>query len=640
MPTVQFGKRPGRTRGRPENKATADGAVSVSVLSPGGTTEVGEAQVVTLTNGYGGTFTLSDGVDTTNAIAWNASAGTVETRIETDFASVTACSVTGSAGGPWTVTFEDDAGDLALMTGDASGLTVQSVTFAETVKGVANTYQISTLSTNADTGNVLFSFGGNDSASTAYNAVAGTVDTNVTGITGITDVGVTGAGTAGDPWVVTFADPAGDAGPLTLTNVDATLAATTTIATPTPGVDNVFEVVSIYNGATSGNFTLTYDAVETAAINYNAAASVIKAKLEALAGITTVAVTGTGTSGDPWIVTFEDPAGNVGAITATDTGLAGGTPTTTIAVDTPGVDRVDEIQSIHVNAADAGTFTVTHGGQTTAPIAWDATAAALKAALELISSITTVNVTGTGQSGDPWLIEFIDPSGAEAEVTTTDSLTTTATLTYSETTPGIDAVNEKQTVTLNNATGGTFTLTYSGQTTSALTFDDTAADVETALETLSTITAATATGSAGGPFTVEFVDPGGADLAMMTATSSLTGAAATVGVEETVAGIVNVNETQLFTVDGDTGTYALSYGGQTTGNIAAAAVAADIETALELLSTITAVTVTGDGTRKNPFTVVFVTPEGDATMLSATVTSLTNTVVVAARAQGSSDDRE
>ena len=62
-----------------------------------------------------------------------------------------------------------------------------------------------------------------------------------------------------------------------------------------------------------------------------------------------------------------------------------------------------------------------------------------------------------------------------------------------------------KTVTVDeDATGGTFTLSFGGQTTSALDYDATAAEVQTALVALSTIGAGkvTVTGSAGGPFTV------------------------------------------------------------------------------------------------------------------------------------------
>ena len=47
----------------------------------------------------------------------------------------------------------------------------------------------------------------------------------------------------------------------------------------------------------------------------------------------------------------------------------------------------------------------------------------------------------------------------------------------------------------NDATGGTFTLTYDGQTTAATAFDTTAATVKTNIEALSNVTAATVTGT-------------------------------------------------------------------------------------------------------------------------------------------------
>lgn len=53
-----------------------------------------------------------------------------------------------------------------------------------------------------------------------------------------------------------------------------------------------------------------------------------------------------------------------------------------------------------------------------------------------------------------------------------------------------------------NATGGTFTLSVSGQTTSSIPENAAASAVESALEALSTVTVATVTGSNGGPFTI------------------------------------------------------------------------------------------------------------------------------------------
>lgn len=78
------------------------------------------------------------------------------------------------------------------------------------------------------------------------------------------------------------------------------------------------------------------------------------------------------------------------------------------------------------------------------------------------------------------------------------------------------------TVTITGSpTGGTFTLTYGGETTSALAYNAAASVVEAALEALdSTPTdGVTVTGSAGGPYTIK----GLADDEDLTATASLTG---------------------------------------------------------------------------------------------------------------------
>lgn len=87
--------------------------------------------------------------------------------------------------------------------------------------------------------------------------------------------------------------------------------------------------------------------------------------------------------------------------------------------------------------------------------------------------------------------------------------------------------NEVQTATVTGTpTGGTFTLTWSGQTTAAIAYNATAATVQTALAALSNIGAGnvTVSGSAGGPYTVTFVGAlASTDVAVIAATSSLTG---------------------------------------------------------------------------------------------------------------------
>jgi hypothetical protein len=87
--------------------------------------------------------------------------------------------------------------------------------------------------------------------------------------------------------------------------------------------------------------------------------------------------------------------------------------------------------------------------------------------------------------------------------------------------------NEVQTVTITGSpTGGTFTLTWSGQTTAAIAYNATAATVQAALEALSNIAPGdvVVTGNAGGPYTLTWGGTQlGENVAAPTATASLTG---------------------------------------------------------------------------------------------------------------------
>jgi hypothetical protein len=107
-----------------------------------------EAQTVTISGGVtGGTFTLSFGGNTTAAIAWNATALTVQGALE-NLASIGEGNVlvTGNAGGPWTVTFQGTLGDApqVLLTHNIASLTggTPAMTHAETVPGVAGSVAV------------------------------------------------------------------------------------------------------------------------------------------------------------------------------------------------------------------------------------------------------------------------------------------------------------------------------------------------------------------------------------------------------------------------------------------------------------------------------------------------------------------
>lgn len=97
--------------------------------------------------------------------------------------------------------------------------------------------------------------------------------------------------------------------------------------------------------------------------------------------------------------------------------------------------------------------------------------------------------------------------------------------------------NEVQTLTEGGSGLTSFTVTFGGQTTASIAAAATAAQVQAALEALSTIGAGniTVTGNAGGPYTLTFIGVfAGTDVAQVTATP--TGGTGTVTPATTTAG--------------------------------------------------------------------------------------------------------
>lgn len=111
------------------------------IISDAGTSEV---QTATITGApTGGTFTLTYSAQTTTPIAFNAAAAAVQTALE-NLANLVPgdVTVTGSAGGPYTITFNASLGNVVQVTADATGLTggtAPAVNTATTTPGVAGT---------------------------------------------------------------------------------------------------------------------------------------------------------------------------------------------------------------------------------------------------------------------------------------------------------------------------------------------------------------------------------------------------------------------------------------------------------------------------------------------------------------------
>ena len=138
---------------------------------------------------------------------------------------------------------------------------------------------------------------------------------------------------------------------------------------------------------------------------------------------------------------------------------------------TDGTSTANEVQQLVIKAS-TGTYTLSFGGQTTAtPLAYNANAATIQAALEGLSTIGTGNVAVAPQSlGIAFLITFqgtlgnknVNQLGAASSAT----------------------VPEVQNVDLLDTTGGTFTLTLDGKTSGKIAYNADATSVTTQLASL------------------------------------------------------------------------------------------------------------------------------------------------------------
>jgi hypothetical protein len=118
---------------------------------------------------------------------------------------------------------------------------------------------------------------------------------------------------------------------------------------------------------------------------------------------------------------------------------------------------------------------------------------------------------------------------------------------------GVASANEIQTVTLaksvGNPTGGTWTLTFNGSTTTAIPWNADGAAVQVIMRLLPTINGANVdvTGAAGGPYTVEFTGTlAGVDQPLMTADAT----GLTVSPCTATVALVSTPQTALYYFDG------------------------------------------------------------------------------------------
>lgn len=191
-----------------------------------------------------------------------------------------------------------------------------------------------------------------------------------------------------------------------------------TVATTAEGTTGVKDIQLLTYSAvpTAGTFTLTFESQTTAAINFSDSNATIKSKIEALAAIVTVTVTGSFAAGHT--IQFDDPVQNISlAIVGSNTLVDGVTPVTvTPTTLQEGILAVKEVQTLTFGSVPvAGQFKLDISGETTTAINHTQGATELKAALDALPSIGSTTVTGSFSAG--FTITFDTPVAPIAQAT-------------------------------------------------------------------------------------------------------------------------------------------------------------------------------------------------------------------------------
>lgn len=381
-----------------------------------GTGTAYEYEVVNAGSATAGTFTLSDGVDTTSAIAFNATGSTIATEVETDIASIASgeyAYVTGVLG---VTLHRRTASNLTALTIGTGSLTGTATVETGRNGGGAAVSEIQKVYHDGTGGDFTLTYSGQTTSAIAYNATSSELEDALEALSniGASDLTITGSGTEADPYFITFGGSLANTNLTQMTGSSASLtgAVSATISTTTAGSGPTDEVQTItITGASSGTFTLSYEGATTAAIAYNATAYAVR---DALCDLSTIAGT-------------------------------------------------DEVQTLTITGTPTGgTFTMTYSGQTTAGIAYNANAATVQAALEALSNIGAGDVVCTGGDlpGTPVVVTFRQALGrTNVALMTADgaSLTggTTPAAAVALTTAGVDAE-----VTVSGSAGGPYTVTF------------------------------------------------------------------------------------------------------------------------------------------------------------------------------------
>ena len=426
---------------RPEIQSIATSAPAVSeeqiVYTTGsGTVGVFVDEVQTIEcDANGGSFTITVDGETTDPIMWDASASEVQAALmaltnvngvsvaissDTGVAQANACRSYDNAG---TATLADDVPpEKLVLTFDATngvagyhGDVPEVTTFAELLHGAKRaTVATQTPGSAPLDGTFAISFADSPSVDVAHDAsdaqfvlALESLTTIAAGTVAVTRSVVDTAG--GYVWTVTFnfdADvPALVVDDANLRGNDRAVYVCTDGVTSSDGC-GTHGASSVAGNQIAGSFTLTLRGHTTEAIPYNAAATTLKARLEALDNIGTVDVergSPTTQRGYVWSVTFLSNPGQFPASSGDMALMVGDGARLT------GFDSDVVVSPVQDGATPlGGTFTLTFGGAlTTGPLRHDSTSMDVKAALEALPDIGSVQVDRLVQTdGYLWSVTF------------------------------------------------------------------------------------------------------------------------------------------------------------------------------------------------------------------------------------------
>ncbi|MDA8974505.1 PA14 domain-containing protein, partial [Akkermansiaceae bacterium] len=646
---------------------TGDGNDTVNIIALSGRATIStvtegvragnEVQEISVGDAIGGQFRIGLGGDTTGLthtqtalLDYNITASDLKAALEgLDTINTVIVNGRGSGEDPWRITYLDPGlRDVPPMVIVTDTLVVEARVRVRTenegrapAAELPANNEVQAISVDATRGHFQLGLDGTwVTESLRHDATADQVKSALEARLGPNMIEVTGFGTSENPWRVAFLTPGNVAEISGVIGSDFRTVGEAVAITVYEGRAAVDEVQSLVTTAASGSFTLSYvGRGSTIPISHDADAATVKNAIEELGGLK-VEVTGVGSSFSPWLITFTETGVNdVPELIANDSQLE--TPFGVVAnTVTEGGAAVDEIQSISFSSdVTGGTFQLALNGQSTDgvehPLTFDATAAEIRAALEALPANPGVTVSGSGQSSDPWLINFISP-GAEdvAELIVEDSMliggTSGSRVNVGTLLNGRAAANEVQ--TLYTTTTGTFTIDISGKKTDPIAYNAPPTgtnSIQKAIESLGFSVDVSGVGIASTPWRIEFTDPAATNIPPI-----IVDLVNVVVVTETPG---NSSATEVQTVyrnSGVTGgTFVLNFDGRNTSPIAWDATATganSIESALEALGGFN-VDVVGEGTSVSPWKITFSEPSvndaptisGDARDLSAPATAVT-----------------